>query len=193
MSIPPPPPPLPSIQSHMYAGSNQDNRSHLDSMNPRHYTQQQQQQKYQPKIPIMYSSNNYQQQQQQQQAQSQQQSQVPHASGKYTLNEAYNKPYIKAAMSPHMRSPQHPSQQQPQPQQQPPPPKYHMDNSNNSVNSKIDLKTKYQPKMQPFSVTSNNNYQFNDISTSSMNDIRMLHSLELRRQEILGEFINMFC
>lgn len=188
MSIPPPPPPLPSIQSHMYAGSNQqDNRSHLDSMNPRHYTQQQQ--KYQPKIPIMYSSSNY--QQQQQQAQSQQQSQASHASGKYTLNEVYNKPYnIKAAMSPHMRSPQHPSQQQPQTQQ--PPQKYHMDNSNNSVNSKIDLKTKYQPKMQQFSVTSNNNYQFNDISTSSMNDIRMLHSLELRRQEILGKIHYLF-
>lgn len=155
MNIPPPPPPLPSIQSHMYAGSNQDNRSHLDSMNPRHHTQQ----KYQQKIPIMYSSpTNYQQ---------------PHASGKFTMNEVYNKPYIKAAMSPLIRSPQHPSQQQAQ--------KYSMDNSN-CVNNKIDLKSKYQPKMQ-FSTSSNNNYQF---SESSMNDIRMLQSLEIRRQEILG-------
>lgn len=148
MNIPPPPPPLPSIQSHMYAGSNQDNRSHLDSMNPRHYTQQKQ---YQPKIPLMYSPTNYPQ---------------PHASGKFTMNEAYNKPYIKSAMSPHMRSPQHPSQQQP--------PKYHMDNS----------KSKYQPKM-PFSTSLNNNYQFAD--TSNMNDIRMLQSLHMRRQEIIGK------
>ncbi|XP_055315610.1 roquin-1 isoform X2 [Sitodiplosis mosellana] len=154
MNIPPPPPPLPSIQSHMYAGSNQDNRSHLDSMNPRH------QQKYQPKIPIMYSSpTNYPQ---------------PHASGKFTMNEAYNKPYIKAGMSPLMKSPQHPSQQQTQ--------KYHMDNSN-CVNNKIDLKSKYQPKMQ-FTTSSNNNYQF---SESSMYDIRMLQSLEIRRQEIIAK------
>lgn len=138
----------------MYAGSNQDNRSHLDSMNPRHYTQQ----KYQPKISIMYPSpTNYTQ---------------PHSSGKFTMNETYNKSYIKAAMSPHMRSPQHPGQQQAL--------KYHMDNSN-SVNNKIDLKSKYQSKMQ---FSSNNNYQFAD---TSMNDIRMLQSLEMRRQEIIGK------
>lgn len=160
MNIPPPPPPLPSIQSHMYAGSNQDNRSHLDSMNPRHYTQQ----KYQPKIPNMYSPTNYPQ---------------PHTSGKFTINEAYNKPYIKSAMSPHMRSPQHPNSQQ---QQQPP--KYHMDNSN-SINNKMELKSKYQPKM-PFSTSLNNNYQFTE---SSMNDIRMLQSLQMRRQEIIGKRI----
>lgn len=151
MNIPPPPPPLPSIQSHMYAGSNQDNRSHLDSMNPRHYTQQ----KYQQKIPMMYSSPQ------------------PHSSGKFTMNEAYSKPNIKAAMSPHMRSPHHPSQQAP---------KYHMENSN-SVNSKIELKSKYQPKM-PFGSSTNNNYQFAD---SSISDIRMLQCLELRRQEIIGK------
>lgn len=160
MSIPPPPPPLPSIQPHMYAGSNQDNRSHLDSMNPRHYTQQ----KYQPKIPIMYSSpTNYPQQ---------------HASGKFTMNETtYNKPYIKATMSPHMRSPQHPGQQQAT--------KYHMDNNTN-VNSKMDLKSKYQQKLQFPSAATNNNYQFGD----SMNDIRMLQSLEIRRQEIIGKQCN---
>lgn len=159
-------------------------------MDPRHFTQQ----KFQPKILIpLYSQSNY--------------PPSSHASNKFNMNDSYNKPFIKSTLSPHMRSPQHPNQQQI---------KYQLEA--NSMNSKMDqlrldetsmhpnvmydhnqmqlqsastsssssntMKSKFQPKLQ-YS-PSNNNYQFSDlIATSTSNDIRMIQSLEMRRQEIL--------
>lgn len=129
-------------------------------MNPRHYTQSH---KYQ-QMPMMYSQANYSQ---------------SHTSNKFNMNDVYNKSYIKATM----RSPQHPNNKMEQ---------LRLDDATmrssaiyeqqqqQQATASNHLKPKYQQKIQIGS--SNNNYYGTD---SSLNDLRILQNLEMRRQEIL--------
>lgn len=169
--IPPQPPPLPSVQSHIYSGSNQENRSQMDSMNSRHFTQQhkyqqQQQQQPTPQQPMMYSPTNYSQ------------------------SHAYNKPYsMKASMSPLIRSPQHPKNNLDQ---------LRLDDGTMRPNPIYEqqqatatnhLKPQYQPNIQIGA--SNNNFYSAD--ASSLPDPQMYQSLELRRQEIMKKLKQYEC